>query len=183
MPERCIVRLYERYNQLCPSDRPDGAYYLYPLSKPTTICWYTNRPLGHNALNGTVARMCKQAGIDGYRSNHSLRATAATRLFDANVDEQLICEKTGHRSNAVRSYKRTSDRQQQNISRILQGHVGEPPKKLACIQPTSQSIAKREDAQVSSDSQRQSEVEVRRAAEAFESPPSTSASLPSIISQ
>ena len=54
--------------------------------------------------------MCNDAGIEGYRTNHSLRATNATRLFSAGADEQLIMEKTGHRSvDGVRSYKRTSD--------------------------------------------------------------------------
>lgn len=64
--------------------------------------------------------MCKQAGFEGFYSNHSLRATATTRLFNQGVDEQLICETTGHRSNAVRSYKRTSDEQKNEISEILQ---------------------------------------------------------------
>ena len=37
-------------------------------------------------------------------------ATAATRLYNAGVDEQLIMETTGHRSlEGVRSYKRTSE--------------------------------------------------------------------------
>ena len=34
----------------------------------------------------------------------------------AGVDEQLIAEKTGHRSSSVRAYKRTSDEQQQWLS-------------------------------------------------------------------
>ena len=31
----------------------------------------------------------------GVRTNHSLRATSATRLCAANVDEQLVMERTG----------------------------------------------------------------------------------------
>ena len=62
-----------------------------------------------------------QATWTGYFTNHSLRATAATRLYDAGVDEQLITEKTGHRSSAVRSYKRTQDAQLVKISEIIQG--------------------------------------------------------------
>ena len=64
--------------------------------------------------------MCKAAGIPGYRTNHSLRATSATRLYAAGTDEQLIMERTGHRSiKGVRSYKRTSEEQEQGISDIL----------------------------------------------------------------
>ncbi|XP_070548200.1 transcriptional regulator QRICH1-like [Ptychodera flava] len=138
-PERCIVRLYERYNNLCPPNRPDDGYYLYPLAKPTATCWYSLKKLGHNALHGTIARLCKEADIPGFRTNHSLRATAATRLYDADIDEQLICEKTGHRSDAVRHYKRTSDEQQEKVSRILQGNgeAPEPPRKLSCTSVNS----------------------------------------------
>ena len=65
----------------------------------------------------TISRLCKTAGIEGFRTNHSLRATAATRL---GVDEQLVMERTGHRSlEGVRSYKRTSDLQHEALSDIL----------------------------------------------------------------
>lgn len=46
--------------------------------------------------------------FEGFFSNHSLRATAATRLYLAGVDEQLIAEKTDDRSVSLRNYKQTS---------------------------------------------------------------------------
>ena len=59
-----------------------------------------------------VCDMRKEAGIIGYKTNHSLRATAAIKLYQSGVDEQLIMERTGHRSlDGVRSYKRTSRKQ------------------------------------------------------------------------
>ena len=71
-------------------------------------------------LEHTIARPCSAARIQGFRTNHSLRATAATRLYQAGVDEQLIMETTGHRSlEGVRSYKRTSEDQKQVLSDIL----------------------------------------------------------------
>ena len=67
-----------------------------------------------------MARLCKEAGIAGFRTNHSLRATAATRLYNAGVDEQQVMEITGHRSvEGVRSYKHTSKGQKEAISDIL----------------------------------------------------------------
>ena len=65
--------------------------------------------------------MCEQAGIPGYRTNHSLRATAATRLHQSGcVEEQEIMQRTGHRSiEAVRSYKRASREQLEQVSDIL----------------------------------------------------------------
>ena len=73
--------------------------------------------MGHCTLDNTVKRMCEQAGIPGYRTNHSLRATAATRLHQSGcVEEQEIM----HRSiEAVRSYKRTSSEQLEQVSDIL----------------------------------------------------------------
>ena len=96
--------MYKLNCEKSPKDRPDDAFYLKPLQKPTEDCWYQNRPIGHNLLAGTVKRMCEKAGVNGYYTNHSLRATAATRLFEAGVDEQLIMLRTGHStSSGVRS--------------------------------------------------------------------------------
>ena len=63
--------------------------------------------------------MCEQVGIHG-KTNHSLRATGATRLLAANVPEKLIAECTGHRSTAgLRVYERTSIQQKQSVSDII----------------------------------------------------------------
>ena len=57
-------------------------------------------------LTNTVARLYKQAGIQGYKTNHSLRATVVSHLYQASVDEQLVVERSGHHSlNGIRSYK------------------------------------------------------------------------------
>ena len=64
--------------------------------------WYAKTPIGHHKLSGIVANLCSQAGIGGYRTKNSLRASAATRLYEASVDEQLIAEVTGHHSKAIR---------------------------------------------------------------------------------
>ena len=47
--------------------------------------------------------------ISGYKTNHSLQVTTATWLYQASIDEQLMMERTGHRSlDGVRFYKRTN---------------------------------------------------------------------------
>lgn len=48
-----------------------------------------------HVLKKTVGKLCKQAGFSGQFTNHSIRTAAATRLYDAGVDEQLIAEKLG----------------------------------------------------------------------------------------
>ena len=65
--------------------------------------------------------MCDSAGIDGHFTNHSLCATTATRLFEAKVDEQLIMQRTGHTSTAVRSYKRVGEKLRAVTSDVLNG--------------------------------------------------------------
>ena len=120
-PERCFVRLFKKYIKLCP-DSPDeiNSFYLQPATNPTMDLWYTRKPLGHNTLTKTISRLCTAAGIEGFKTNHSLRATTATRLYQHGVDEQLVMERTGHRSiEGVRSYKRTSVEQQEVLSDIL----------------------------------------------------------------
>ena len=104
-----------------------SAFYLQPLSKPMEDCWFVAKPVGQNTLENMVRDMCKAAGIAGYKTNHSLRATTATRLFQAGVDKQLIMECTGHKSiDGVRSYKRMSSEQQVALSDKINLRALEP---------------------------------------------------------
>ena len=126
-PDRCFVRMFPRYRSLCPSVAPPHAFYLQPSRCPTSSCWYSNIPSGHTTLGKTVSRLCKEAGIEGFHTNHSLRATTTSRFYQAGVDEQLVMERTGHRSaEGVRSYKRSSDTQRQVLSDIVNGTVTPP---------------------------------------------------------
>ena len=116
-PSRCFVRLFRLYQSKCPNSRPKDSFYLRPLKNPTEHCWYAPRAIGHHTLDNTVSRICKAAGIKGFKTNHSLRVTTATRLFQAGVDEQLIMERTGHHStDGIRTYKRSSAQQQEAIN-------------------------------------------------------------------
>ena len=93
------------------------------------------------ASERTIGRICQSAGIAGYKTNHSLRATSATRLYQSGVDEQLVMERTGHRSlDGVRSYKRTSDSQREALSDILnrQGATSTSTHKSAVTLQSSQ---------------------------------------------
>ena len=119
-PERCHVRLIKLYISHLPSIDKENLFYLTPLSAVNSNIWYSTVPVGHNPLSKCVSNLCKLAGFNGFFYNHSLRATLATRLYEENVDEQLIMERTGHRSvSGVRSYKRTSDCMKQNLSNII----------------------------------------------------------------
>lgn len=119
-PERCFVRLFKAY---CAHHLPKvehNSFYLTPLRNPRSIVWYQVTPVGHHTLANTVKWMCSSAGVDGYKTNHSLRVTTATKLFQSGVDQQCIMRTTGHLSmNGMWPYKRDSDQQQQVLSDIL----------------------------------------------------------------
>ncbi|XP_065185828.1 uncharacterized protein KIAA1958-like [Sycon ciliatum] len=105
---RCPVAIFKKYVAKRPSEAQ--AFYLKPLQKPTEQTWFGNVPLGKNTLRCMVADICSRGGLSGFFTNHSLRRTCATQLYDNGVDEQTIKEVTGHRSDAVRQYKVTSEK-------------------------------------------------------------------------
>ena len=98
------------------------------MDKPRPDCWYTRTPVGHNMLSRTVSCLFEEAGVTGHFTNHLLRATAATHMFDAGSDEQLIMHRTGHNSSVVvRSYKRITDSLKEKTSDVL--NASAPPTK------------------------------------------------------
>ena len=137
--DRCVVRLFEKYMHYRPDHNPSCSkdFYLRPLSIPNGSVWYSCQPRGKHSLNKVLKTLCSKAGITGKSTNHSCRAASATRLYEEGVDEQLICEKTGHRSVAVRSYKRTSSCQMKEVTDILCGNVNDSKAKVPKREPTA----------------------------------------------
>ena len=114
------MHILQLYQQLCLKDTPSHAFYLKPSCCLTSTCWYSKIPLGHTTLSLTIDCLCKFAGIKGYYTNHSLRTTITSRLYQCGVDEQLLMERTGHRSlEGVHSYKRFLDEQREALSNLL----------------------------------------------------------------
>jgi len=80
-------------------------------------------PVGKNTLGAMTKKMCINAGLQKY-TNHSLRAYGTSTLFQANVPEKLIQQRTGHRSvEALCQYERTSSAQLLDVSNIMAGAV------------------------------------------------------------
>ena len=95
---------------------------LYCLLSPVKYfekAWYGNRPAGINRLHTAVGEMCHEAGLPGHYNNHSLCSTAAMKLYQNDINEQIIMEMTGHCSLAIWAYKRTTDRQKKQASKCL----------------------------------------------------------------
>ena len=122
--ERCPVELYKKYLSHVPNEVSDNAFYLRALPKPNGEIWYYKKAAGRETLGNVVKKIMKKAQFDGHYTNHSLRRSCATLLYDGGVPEQLIQETTGHRSSdGVRAYKCTSSALKREASEILQGSL------------------------------------------------------------
>ena len=123
--DRCIVKLYQTYVSHRPFDpKCAGNFYLRPLANPRGDVWYSCQPVGRFKLSQVMSDIAKRPKMEGKVTNHSLCVTAASRLYQNNVDEQLVMETTGHRStSSVRSYKRTSEDQMATVSDVLYGYT------------------------------------------------------------
>ena len=63
-----------------------------------------------------VPDMCSDAGLVGKKTNHSLRVSGATSLFEAGVPERVIQQRTGHRSLlSLQMYERVSGGQEKAV--------------------------------------------------------------------
>ena len=123
--KRCPVGIIEKYLSLLPTGRVTQAFYLQPLKFYYDTCWYQDSPVGINKLQKVVKVICERGGLPGYYTNHSLRAAAATRPYQENFDEQVIAEVTGHRSNVIRTYKRTCSGQRKSATYCLNSKVSD----------------------------------------------------------
>ena len=71
-------------------------------------------------MNQILPNMCSVAGIRKKTTNcFTCRVKCATTLFNAGVDEKLICERTGHCSNALFQYEKANREQMVKVSIIL----------------------------------------------------------------
>ena len=116
---KCPVRLYKKYIALMPQTLSCRKMYLRCRKTRSPSLWYCDQPYGVNKVKNVVKEMCKEAGVEGHYTNHSLRATCASRMYSKNIPEQIIKETTGHRSECVRVYKRTGDHLREAASKTL----------------------------------------------------------------
>jgi integrase len=92
--DRCLVSLLDKYLSKLPCGT--DVFYCRPLAKYVEDGpWYSKQPKGKHLLSDMVNNMCKDAKIDGHFTNHSLRASGATELFQHNIPERVIQEFTG----------------------------------------------------------------------------------------
>ncbi len=118
---RCPVHLYQKYCSLLSvvneCTKPD--LYVQPVHNPTLDQWYSDRLIGINTLHTTMKCMAANTGLTGKFSNHSLRGTSATCLYESGCPEKLIKEVMGNRSNTVHEYQCTSNNLKRAVSTVL----------------------------------------------------------------
>ena len=122
--KRCLVSLLDLYfTKLPQAAKAKDLFYCRPLTNYTKDgVWYSEQPRGKHALSDMVKKMCEQAGIEGKFTNHSLRASGATTLFQSDTPEKVIQEFTGHRSvKALRQYEKVATKQKEATCNILTG--------------------------------------------------------------
>ncbi len=123
-----MVHLFKKCCSLLPQKSTKLSLYVYPLpmQRRSPKQWFSENPMGVSTLKTTVKRLAKQVNLQGQFTNHSLRATAATRMYQAGINEQTIMEYTGHKSEAVRSYKKPSRSIMKNANRAVSGDSPQP---------------------------------------------------------
>ena len=118
---KCFVKILDFYFTKLPPD--PKAFYLRPhTNRPLDSGkpWYINVPVGVNTLKTILPKMSEEAGASVRYTNHSLRATSASRLFASGIPEKVIQEKTGHHSLAgLRAYEKTTSTQERTVTKIL----------------------------------------------------------------
>ena len=81
-----------------PKETFDNPFYLRALE--IGQIWYYKKGAGRETLGNYVKNIMKKGEFEGHYTNHSLRRSSATRLYDAGILKQVIQETTGHRSSA-----------------------------------------------------------------------------------
>ena len=92
---RCLVYLLDLYlSKLPPKAIQLDLFYLRPKKSAESGSWYDCVAVGKEKLRNFLQSMCADAGISEKKTNHSLRATGASALFNAGVPERFIRDVT-----------------------------------------------------------------------------------------
>lgn len=98
----CHVKILDSYFEKLPLKAFEkNNFYVQPSSETPddpTKPRYTANLTGRNTLGKFVKEICDKGNIDGHKTNHSLRATGVSDLFQAGVPEKLIQQRSGHLS-------------------------------------------------------------------------------------
>ena len=96
----------------------NGNGFYYKASNYKAKFGFEKVPVGINTLNKVLPDLCEGAGVKR-KTAHCLRVTCVSSLFYAGVEQKLIRERTGHRSNALLKYEKPSEENKGKVSYLL----------------------------------------------------------------
>lgn len=115
---RCLAALYTMYiNKVQGFGEALESFYFRPHRNGKFE--YEKSAVGLCTLNKILPdKLCQRANLPR-KTAHCLRVTCGSRLFQNSVEEKLARERTGHKSNALFSYQKPSERQLDKVSNVL----------------------------------------------------------------
>ena len=117
----CPVQAFELYSSKL---HPENLFLFQKAKKNfslDSLTWYTKEILGKNTIGDMMKNISKKAGLGKTYTNHCVRATTVTSLYQNGVDAQTICSITKHKNEGTLKHyiSSRSDQQKQHTSRLL----------------------------------------------------------------
>ncbi|CAG2255616.1 unnamed protein product [Mytilus edulis] len=120
---RCPIQTYKQFLRRRPEDMvaDDCPFYLgFSRQIKDDGVWFSRQALGKNTLSSFVKKMCEDGGIQGRKTNHSVRKTTITALVHEDIPDTRIMQLSGHKNvQSINSYSSASIEQQKEMSNIL----------------------------------------------------------------
>ncbi len=121
-PARCPVRLYHLYESKRPKDCNNAFFLTVNYRHKSDKVWYSDMPMGPTRIGEIMGRIATRGGLVGHYTNHSVRRTMCTQLYQKGVNPILIAQLSGHKNiNSLSRYTTTSFQQQRDMCGLLQG--------------------------------------------------------------
>ena len=125
-PSRCPIMLMEAFcSKRPPAMLNDNAPFYLATNAPAWEQggqWYKSSPMGVNTLGSIMKVMCGAAGVEGRKTNHSVRKTAISKLMHSNIPPNYVQKLSGHKNiNSLQNYVQPRPLQQKEMAGILQG--------------------------------------------------------------
>ncbi len=124
IPDRCPVNIYKRFRAHRPAARMDPNSNFYISINHNRVAgsqiWYKDSNLGVKMIESMLKRMCQKAGVEGKKTNHSLRKTACQTLINSGMPPAYIKQLTGHKNiGSLERYGTASRAIQETMSDII----------------------------------------------------------------
>jgi integrase len=90
-----IVKVFKCYVSHRPTTGKNVEnFYLQPLENPRQLdIGFKDQAVGENKIGKMIKVMFEEAGINGHFTNHSLRRSKVTRMFQSGAEKMKLCEK------------------------------------------------------------------------------------------